>query len=108
MKLFVMDTFVRSCRTPEGALELARFMEAKFPLDRKSVLSENEQLHKFVIAIPHDGKFEVHSTVPVNDLGREDFKKYVLEFLEMKSATAPEKKPVVRVTAVPARRTDVA
>jgi hypothetical protein len=85
MKLYVMDTFVRSCRTPEGALELARFMECKFPLDRKSVLSEGEQLHKFVVAVPQDGRFEVHSTVPVNDLGREDFRKYVLEFLEMKS-----------------------
>ena len=104
MKLCVMDTFVKSCRTPEEALELARFMEAKFPLDRNSVLSESEQLHKFVVAVTQVGNFEVHSIVPVNNLGREEFKKYVSEFLEMKCASMSAKKPIARVTTVPARR----
>jgi len=90
MKLCVMDTFVKSCRTPEEALELARFMEAKFPLDRNSVLSESEQLHKFVVAVTQVGNFEVHSIVS--------------EFLEMKCASMSAKKPIARVTTVPARR----
>jgi hypothetical protein len=75
-----MDTFVASCKTTEGALELARFMERMFPLDPKSVLSEAEQLHKFNVVVGADNAIEVHSTVPVNDLGRQDFKKFVVEF----------------------------
>ncbi len=84
MYFYEMDTFVESGRTVEGALELARFMEKKFPLDHNSLFSENEQLHKFVVAVSADGKIEVHSTVSVNDLGREDFKKCVVEFTTLK------------------------
>ncbi len=84
MKFYEMDTFVAPCRTVEGALDFARFMESKFPLDPKSVLSEREQLHKFLVAVSRDGKIEVHSAVPVNDLGREEFKKHVVEFTTLK------------------------
>ncbi len=78
MKLYEMDTFVASCRTVEGALDLARFMESRFPLDPKSVLPERERLHKFLVAVSPDGKIEVHSAVPVNDLGREQFRERVV------------------------------
>ena len=84
MKAYQMDTFVAKTRTVEGALELASFLERKFPLDTKSVLSDDEQLHKFIVAVSLEGTIEVHSTVPVNDIGREDFKKYVVEFTTLK------------------------
>jgi hypothetical protein len=89
--IYEMDTFVAKCRTVEGALELAAFMERKFPLDSSSVLSEDEQLHKFIVAVSVEGHIEVHSTIPVNDLGREDFKKFVVEFTTLKM-----RKPVQR------------
>ncbi len=84
MQTYVMDTFVASCRTTEGALELARFMERMFPLDPRSALPETEQLHKFNVVVSVDNKIEVHSTLLVNDLGREDFKKFVREFTSLK------------------------
>ncbi len=80
MKFYEMDTFVAPRRTVEGALDLARFMESRFPLDPKSVLPEREQLHKFLVVVGPDGKIEVRSVVPVNDLGREEFRKHVVEF----------------------------
>ena len=80
MHSYVMDTFVASCKTTEGALKLARFMEHMFPLDPKSALSETEQLHKFNVVVSVNNTIEVHSTVPVNDLGRQDFKRFVVEF----------------------------
>jgi hypothetical protein len=52
-------------------------MEGKFPLDPK-ILSD--QVHKFVVVEDVSGKIQVHSTVAVNDIGREDFKQFVSEF----------------------------
>lgn len=93
MQFNEMDTFVASCRSVDGALELARFMESKLPLDPSSVLPECEQLHKFNVVVSAVGKIEVHSTVPVNDLGRQEFKKLVVEFTTLKM-----RKPVQRAS----------
>lgn len=98
LTFYEMDTFVATCRTTNGALELAQFLECKFPFYRRF---KGDQLHKFVVTVELDGKIEVHSTVPVNDLGREDFKKYITEFLEKKGV--PAKKPVERASAIPSR-----
>lgn len=86
MKLYEMSTFVASCRTLDGALELARFMEKKFPLDEKI---HGSQLHRFVAVVQTDGRVTVHSVVPVNELGKEYFKKCVAEFLEIKQVRKP-------------------
>lgn len=97
MEVYEMDTFVASCRTVEGALAFARFMERKFPLDHKSALPAAEQLHKFNVVVSAEGKIEVHSTVPVNQIGREDFKRFVTEFTTLKL-----RKPTQRAGASPA------
>jgi hypothetical protein len=81
VQFYDMSTFVASCRTAEGALELARFMERKYPTDDTV---KGDQVHQFVVMVSQDGKMEVHSTVAVNDLGRDDFKKFVLEFTTLK------------------------
>jgi hypothetical protein len=76
-------------------VEFARFMERKFPLDSKSVLPEHEQLHKFVVTPDCGGKFQVHSTVPVNDIGKVDFQTCVAEFRSVKL-----RKPVQRASSL--------
>jgi len=81
MQIYKMDTLVASCRTVQGALDLARFMESRFPFDSSI---HSEQLHKFNVVMDVDGKIAVHSTVAVNDLGREDFKKFVVDFTTLK------------------------
>lgn len=94
-----LSTFVASCRTIDGALELARFMERKFPLD--SAIPIAEQIHKFNVVVDISGKVEVHSAFSVGDLGREEFRKYVSEFRNLKLSSFPAKKPIVRISAVP-------
>lgn len=98
-----MDTFVASCHTVEAALEFARFMEQKFPLDHRSVLPESEQLHKFNVVVMADGKIEIHSTVPVNEIGRADFKRFVVEFTTLKM-----RNPTQRAGVLPAAMRRVA
>jgi hypothetical protein len=75
---YAMDTLVGSCRTVEGAMDLAKFLESKFPLEPRIM---GAQLHKFVVVVNIAGKIQVHSAVEVNDIGREDFKKFVAETL---------------------------
>jgi hypothetical protein len=86
MQFYDVDTFVATCRTTNGALELARFLERKFPLDSRIT---GDQIHKFNVTVELDGKVEVHSAVAVNELGREDFKKYVADFLQIKMQRKP-------------------
>lgn len=86
MKLYEMSTFVASCRTLDGALELARFMETRFPMDARI---HGTQIHQFVAVVQTDGRVTVHSVVPVNEIGKEDFKKCVAEFLEIKQVRKP-------------------
>ena len=108
MKLTVVElsTFVAGCRTVEGGLELARFMEGKCADAESLPLTKHPQ--KFNVVVDFDGKIEIHSVLAVNDLGREDFKKYVLDFMDMKRASMPAKKPLTRVTTVPDREVRVA
>jgi hypothetical protein len=77
MQICEMDTFVATCRSAKGAVELARFMEGRFPFDSSI---RGEQIHKFIVVVDVNGTVEVHSTVAVNALGRADFHKIVAEF----------------------------
>ena len=105
MKLSIIElsTFVATCRTVKGALELARFMECKSSDVARTLL--DNQIYKFNVVVDSEGKIEVHSVIAVNDLGLEDFKQHVTEFLEMKGISIPAKKPIARVTTVPASKT---
>jgi hypothetical protein len=92
---YVMDTFVRSCPTEAGAWALAKFLESKFPLDPKMLCA---QVHEFVVVGDISGKIQVHSKVEVNDIGREDFKKFVAEFTAIQM-----RKPALSRFAGPSR-----
>lgn len=78
---YVMSTFVASCRSEAAAMELARFLERKFPFNPRI---RSDQLHQFIVVFDVDGAIQVHSAVAVNDLGREDFAKFVAEFKALK------------------------
>jgi hypothetical protein len=82
MDYYVMDTFVASCRSVEFAMDLARFLERKFSFNPRI---RGEQIHKFNVVVDVADKIQVHSTVAVNDIGREDFKKFVAEFTALKT-----------------------
>jgi hypothetical protein len=43
------------------------------------------QINEFLVVENVAGKIQVHSAVEVNDLGREDFKKYVEEFTSLQT-----------------------
>lgn len=83
MIYFQQESHVASCKSIDGALKLADFMQKRFTNNPKYVESI-----KFRAVIETDGKINVHSCYPVNEIGRKEFKIAIADFLAEHSMAA--------------------
>jgi hypothetical protein len=84
MVYFQPESHVASCRSLDGALLLSRFMQERFANNRICVKPMT-----FRTVIETDGKVSVHSSYPVNEIGRAVFRQAIVEFKTgYKAATA--------------------
>lgn len=72
---FQPESHVASCKTLGGAQQLVKFLTDKF--------TGNPQITEHIVfrsIIETSGKVSVHSSIPVNETGRQMFKMALLEF----------------------------
>ncbi len=72
---FQPESHVASCKTLDGAQRLVKFLTDKFT-DNPAIL----QRIVFRSIIETSGKVSVHSSIPVNETGRQMFKSALIEF----------------------------
>jgi len=75
MVYFQPESHVASCKTLDGAMRLSRFMQGEFSnnsLCRRPI--------EFCAVIETTERVSVHSSYPVNEVGKSAFKKLIADF----------------------------
>lgn len=80
MIFFDMTTFVCNCKTAEGAMELAKYLESRFP----EIRYQNAKALRFNVVLTTDGKAAVYCEQPFNEIGKADIKAAVMDFVAIK------------------------
>ena len=96
--LYDMTTFVCNCKTSQGALELAQYLERRFP----GIPYQNAKPLRFNVILTTEGKVSVHSELPFNELGKADIKQAVADFVAAKTKSLPQRRPVQSVALLAA------
>ena len=95
MICYEMTTLVATCRTSEGGQDLANFMEKRFAGNDRCKI----QALKFAV-VDKVGKISVHCDTPVNDLGRQEFKAAIDEFLSERKTLVARKSTILSSMSV--------
>lgn len=96
MLLFDMTTFVCNCKTVQGAMELAKYLERRFP----AIPYQNAKALRFNVVLTTEGKSAVYCEQPFNEMGKADIKAAVMDFVAIKQGKSqhPPSRPSVPFT----------